>query len=127
MCEYVMACIYPFFASMFYPICIMSFRGSLGLACLLTCHVPVVYSASPGGFEDLLRSRSGVTKDIIYTVLYVYASSTWHMAQYPKVATTNSIIAHICRKSTLPPFWRRLEGPTALVSIAIQFRMATGD
>ena len=47
----VMACIYPFFASMFYPVRIMSFCGFLALACLLTCHVPVVYPASHGALK----------------------------------------------------------------------------
>ena len=47
----VMACIYPFFASMFYSVCILSFRGSLRLACSLTCHVPVVYPASHGALK----------------------------------------------------------------------------
>ena len=47
----VMACIYPFFASMFYPVCTMSFRGSLTLGYSLTCRVPVVYSASPGALK----------------------------------------------------------------------------
>lgn len=82
-CKYVLSCLHSVFPRF----------ARTGLFVDVPCSSCVL--CFPWGFEDLMRSGFGVTKVIIYIVLY--ASSTWHMVQYPKVATANSIITYLLR------------------------------